>query len=63
VAGALPSALQDQEKELIEAVLGKSRGKVAGPSGAAATLGIPASTLESRIKQLAIEGGRFTTVP
>src|SRR5713226_8926667 len=44
VAGALPSALQDQEKELIEAALAKSRGKVAGPSGAAATLGIPAST-------------------
>ena len=60
VAGALPSALQDQEKELIEAALAKSRGKVAGPSGAAATLGIPASTLESKIKQLGIEKGRFT---
>ena len=50
VAGALPSALQDQEKDLIEAALAKSRGKVAGPSGAAATLGIPASTLESKIR-------------
>jgi transcriptional regulator with GAF, ATPase, and Fis domain len=60
VAGALPSTLQDQEKELIEAALGKSRGKVAGPSGAAAKLGIPASTLESKIKQLGIEKGRFT---
>jgi PAS domain S-box-containing protein len=60
VAGALPSALQDQEKELIEAALAKSRGKVAGPSGAAAKLGIPASTLESKIKQLGIEKGRFT---
>ena len=60
VAGALPSALQDQEKELIEAALGKSRGKVAGASGAAAKLGIPASTLESKIKQLGIEKGRFT---
>ena len=60
VAGALPSALQDQEKELIEAALAKSRGKVAGPSGAAATLGIPASTLESKIKQLGIEKARFT---
>src|ERR1700740_2697130 len=57
VAGALPSPLQDQEKELIEAALAKSRGKVAGPSGAAATLGIPASTLESKIKQLGIEKG------
>jgi len=59
-AGALTSALQDQEKELIEAALGKSRGKVAGPSGAAAKLGIPASTLESKIKQLGIEKGKFT---
>jgi formate hydrogenlyase transcriptional activator len=59
VTGALPSTLQDQEKELIEAALGKSRGKVAGPSGAAAKLGIPASTLESKIKQLGIEKGRF----
>lgn len=59
--GALPSALQDQEKELIEAALAKSRGKVAGPRGAAATLGIPASTLESKIKQLAIEKGRFSS--
>ena len=62
VAGALPSALQGQEKELIEAALAKSRGKVAGPRGAAATLGIPASTLESKIKQLGIEKGRFTSL-
>ena len=62
VAGALPSALQDQEKELIEAALAKSRGKVAGPGGAAATLGIPASTLESKIKQLGIAKGRFTNL-
>lgn len=61
VVGALPSALQDQEKELIEAALAKSRGKVAGPRGAAATLGIPASTLESKIKQLGIEKGRFSS--
>ena len=63
VAGALPSALQDQEKELIEAALAKSRGKVTGPSGAAIKLGIPASTLESKIKQLGIEKGRFTNLP
>jgi formate hydrogenlyase transcriptional activator len=57
----LPAALQDQEKELIEAAWAKSRGKVAGTRGAAATLGIPASTLESKIKQLGIEKRRFTT--
>jgi PAS domain S-box-containing protein len=62
-SGALPETLQDQEKELIEAALTKSRGKVAGSSGAAAKLGIPASTLESKIKQLGIEKRRFTSAP
>src|SRR5262245_13190572 len=60
-ASPLPDALQDQEKEIIENALAKSRGKVAGPHGAAATLGIPASTLESKIKQLKIEKRRFTS--
>jgi formate hydrogenlyase transcriptional activator len=60
-SGPLPETLQDQEKEMIEAALMKSRGKVAGPRGAAATLGIPASTLESKIKQLRIEKRRFTS--
>jgi formate hydrogenlyase transcriptional activator len=58
----LPDALQVQEKEMIENALAKSRGKVAGPRGAAATLGIPASTLESKIRQLKIEKRRFTLV-
>jgi PAS domain S-box-containing protein len=57
----LPQALQDQEKGLIESALAKSHGKVAGPRGAAASLGIPPSTLESKIKQLGIEKHRFTT--
>jgi transcriptional regulator with GAF, ATPase, and Fis domain len=56
----LPQALQDQEKDLIESALARSRGKVAGPNGAAAKLGIPPSTLESKIKQLGIEKRRFT---
>ena len=55
----LPATLQDQEKEMIETALAKSRGRVAGPRGAAAGLGIPASTLESKIKQLGIEKRRF----
>jgi PAS domain S-box-containing protein len=62
-SGPLPETLQDQEKEMIEAALAKSRGKVAGPRGAAGTLGIPASTLESKIKQLGIEKRRFTSAP
>ena len=57
----LPDALLDHEKEMIEAALAKSRGKVAGPRGAAVKLGVPPSTLESKIKQLKIEKSRFTT--
>src|SRR5437016_5398327 len=51
----LPDTLQNQEKEIIEAALAESRGKVAGPQGAAAKLGIPRSTLDSKIKQLKIK--------
>jgi DNA-binding NtrC family response regulator len=60
-SGPLSETLQNQEKEMIETALAKSRGKVAGPHGAAVRLGIPASTLESKIKQLGIEKRRFTT--
>jgi formate hydrogenlyase transcriptional activator len=59
-SGPLPDALQDQEKEMIETALARSKGRVAGPRGAAAKLGIPPSTLESKIKQLKIEKSRFT---
>jgi transcriptional regulator with GAF, ATPase, and Fis domain len=47
------------EREIIEAALAESRGRVSGPSGAAARLGIPRSTLESRIKALKIRKTRF----
>jgi transcriptional regulator with GAF, ATPase, and Fis domain len=40
------------ERELIEAALAQTKGKVSGSSGAAAKLGIPASTLESKIRSL-----------
>jgi len=43
------------EKGLIEAALAESSGKVAGPNGAAAKLGIPRSTLDLKIKQLNIK--------
>jgi PAS domain S-box-containing protein len=59
----LPDSLEDQEREMIEAALAKSKGRVAGPRGAAAKLGIPPSTLESKIKQLKIEKSRFTIAP
>jgi transcriptional regulator with GAF, ATPase, and Fis domain len=50
-----------QEKEIIEAALRESEGRVAGPSGAAAKLGIPGSTLESKIRSLKINKHRFKT--
>jgi len=46
-------------KELIEAALAQTKGKVSGLSGAAAKLGIPASTLESKIRSLKINKYRF----
>jgi len=48
-----------QEKELIESALAESRGRVAGPSGAAAKLGIPRSTLETKIRSLGIDKYHF----
>ncbi len=48
-----------EEKEMIESALAGSSGRVAGPSGAAAKLGIPRSTLESRIRSLRIDKNRF----
>jgi len=47
------------EREIIEAALTESRGRVSGPSGAAAKLEIPQSTLAYKIKVLGINKGRF----
>jgi formate hydrogenlyase transcriptional activator len=54
-SGPLTQNLQNYEKQLIEAALAESNGKVAGPNGAAAKLGIPRSTLDLKIKQLNIQ--------
>ena len=54
-SGRLTETLLSHEKELIEAALAESNGKVAGPNGAAAKLGIPRSTLDLKIKQLNIK--------
>ena len=48
-----------QEKAVIEAALLECGGRVYGPSGAAAKLGIPRSTLETKIKSLKINKHRF----
>src|SRR3989475_10038159 len=50
---------EDQEKEMIEAALAESKGRVAGPFGAAGKLGIPRQTLESKIVNLGINKNRF----
>jgi len=47
------------ERQMIEAALERTKGRVAGPKGAAVKLGIPASTLDSKIKSLAINKYRF----
>ena len=52
-------ALLTHEREMIEAALAEARGKVAGPLGAAAKLGLPPSTLESRIRALKIRKYQF----
>jgi formate hydrogenlyase transcriptional activator len=57
--GPLPDTLQNQEREIIETALAECNGKVAGPEGAAAKLGIPRSTLDSKIKQLKIKKHKF----
>jgi PAS domain S-box-containing protein len=57
--GPLPDTLENQEKQIIETALAESKGKVAGPEGAAAKLGIPRSTLDSKIKQLNIKKHKF----
>jgi transcriptional regulator with PAS, ATPase and Fis domain len=55
----LPQTLEAQEKSMIEAALKETRGRVFGPTGAAAKLGIPRSTLESKIRSLKIDKNRF----
>jgi len=57
----LPQRLLVQEKDMIEAALKDARGRVSGPTGAAAKLGIPRSTLESKIRSLKIDKNRFRT--
>ena len=55
----LTKQLESHEKEMIEAALTDSKGRVSGSSGAAAKLGIPPSTLESKIRTLKIDKRRF----
>ena len=60
---ALDAALLRQEKEMIEAALAESHGRISGPAGAAAKLGLPTQTLDSKIKRLKIDKYRFKAPP
>jgi PAS domain S-box-containing protein len=57
--GALGRKSSAEEKELIEKALAEAEGRVSGPSGAAAKLGIPPSTLEYKIRLLKINKHQF----
>ena len=54
--------LATNERDAIEAALRDSKARVSGPFGAAARLGVPATTLESKIKALGIDKRRFKTL-
>jgi transcriptional regulator with GAF, ATPase, and Fis domain len=58
----LSQKLAAQEKQMIEAALKESGGRVFGPLGAATRLGIPRSTLESKIRSLRIDKNRFKSL-
>jgi formate hydrogenlyase transcriptional activator len=55
----LQPSLINQERELIEAALAETRGRISGPDGAATRLGVPRTTLEYKIKSLRIDKYRF----
>jgi formate hydrogenlyase transcriptional activator len=58
-AVALTGALLKQEKGMIETALREARGVIGGPTGAAAKLGIPRETLNSKIRKLGIKRNEF----
>jgi PAS domain S-box-containing protein len=55
----LAERLHDQERKIIESALAESKGRIAGRFGAATKLGIPSSTLESKIRTLGIKKNHF----
>jgi formate hydrogenlyase transcriptional activator len=58
---ALAEVMSSQQREMIEAALQESRGRIAGRCGAAEKLGMPRTTLESRIRALSINKHKFKT--
>jgi DNA-binding NtrC family response regulator len=62
---ATPASLRKSaraEREMIGAALAETRGRVSGPSGAAMKLGVPPSTLESKIRAMNINKYSFRAV-
>jgi PAS domain S-box-containing protein len=57
--GTLEAKVAQYERSLIERALTETRGRVSGPSGAANSLGMPASTLSARMRVLKIDAAKF----
>jgi formate hydrogenlyase transcriptional activator len=55
----LVTTLEDRERQMIEEALAQSRGRISGPTGAAAKLGIPRQTLDRKIQSLGIDKNQF----
>jgi formate hydrogenlyase transcriptional activator len=58
-SSSLSHAIESSERRLIEQALEESNGRVFGPMGAATRLGIPSSTLESKIKRFRINKHQY----
>jgi formate hydrogenlyase transcriptional activator len=58
---ALTADLVERERKMIERALRESAGQVSGPRGAAARLGVPRQTLESKIRRLGVKRYQFKT--
>jgi formate hydrogenlyase transcriptional activator len=61
-ASVLTANLAEREKAMIENALREAEGLVSGPAGAAAKLGLPRQTLESKIRKLGINRHLFKTL-
>ena len=61
MVSSLSDAMDAGERRLIEQALEETNGRVYGPTGAAVRLGIPSSTLESKIKRHRINKHQYRT--
>jgi formate hydrogenlyase transcriptional activator len=60
---SLTAGVEERERQMIESALAQTRGRISGLSGAAARLGVPSTTLESKIRKLGIDKYRFRSAP